>query len=174
MYNMGAQRTTDGSHQRKTALSVQTRSPTNPEASGLSDDRTSLTTAKALPWGTRGHLKSGKSNLLGHHHTPRHRHYWTNGPWGGQATPSQRWRPPHSAAPHQDGAGRADVAALGWRSGAPLCSCACADGPGTMGRKREGLSVAREVRGRRRGAAEPGECWAVRACRACLCCTHGG
>lgn len=53
--------------------------------------------------------------------------------------------PNHSAAPHQDGAGRADVAAL-WRgSGALLCACTAADGPGTMGKKREGLSVAREI-----------------------------
>ncbi|XP_062485663.1 coiled-coil domain-containing protein 167 isoform X2 [Pezoporus occidentalis] len=64
---------------------------------------------------------------------------------GRAEAPSPRWSPPHSATPHQDGGSPADVAALGRRLKAAACACAARHGPGTMGRRREGLSVAREV-----------------------------
>lgn len=73
--------------------------------------------------------------------------------------PSQRWRPPPppGTAPHKDGAGRADVAEPGLASGErALCACAAPGGLGTMGRRREGLSVAREVRGGRRPRGDVG------------------
>lgn len=51
--------------------------------------------------------------------------------------------PPPPPAPHKDGAGRADVAKPGRAGGECMRG---AGGIGTMGRRREGLSVAREVR----------------------------
>uniref|UniRef100_A0A672UTI6 Coiled-coil domain-containing protein 167 n=2 Tax=Strigops habroptila TaxID=2489341 RepID=A0A672UTI6_STRHB len=55
--------------------------------------------------------------------------------------------PARQRTPHQDGGNRADVAALGrWRRAA-ACAWAAGAGPDTMGRRREGQSVAREIDG---------------------------